>query len=189
MVDGYVSNPLAEDSDDEKKIYKAQTREKSKLKKEKAKRNGRTDQKITPYDYSKKHTTTGTTIPVGLSALTRPDRCVYCMEKGHWRRECPKALAEEKRKISIDFSLNSSLESSTPMFTKKYHVIQICRQAIHIHTTIDSKCIHDFTPGLQVGVGNLSGNIEKWKDIGANEYIIDVIENGYKIPFYTYQTA
>ena len=68
-------------------------------------------------------------------------------------------------------------------------MIQICRQAIHIHTTIDSKCIHDFTPGLQVGVGNLSGNIEKWKDIGANEYIIDVIENEYRIPFYTYQTA
>ena len=105
------------------------------------------------------------------------------MEKGQWRRECPKALAEEKRKISIDFSLNSSLESSTPMFTKTYHVIQICRQAIHIHTTIDSKCIHDFTTGLQVGVGNLSGNIEKWKDIGANEYIIDVIENEYRIPF------
>jgi hypothetical protein len=42
-----VSNPLAEDSEDEKKIYKAQTRAESKLKKEKAKRNGRTDQKIT----------------------------------------------------------------------------------------------------------------------------------------------
>jgi hypothetical protein len=35
------------------------------------------------------------------------------------------------------------------------------------HTTIDSKFIHDFTPDLQVGVGNLLGNIEKWKDIGA----------------------
>ena len=40
----------------------------------------------------------------------------------------------------------------------------------------------DTAPGLEVGVGNLSGNIGKWKDIGANEYIIDVIENGYKIP-------
>jgi len=33
VVDEYVSNPLAEDSDDEKKIYKAQTRAESKLKK------------------------------------------------------------------------------------------------------------------------------------------------------------
>jgi hypothetical protein len=83
VIDEYVSNPLAEDSDDEKKIYKAQTRAESKLKKEKAKRNGRTDQKITPYDYTKKHTTTGNTIPVGLNVLTRPGRCFYCMEKGH----------------------------------------------------------------------------------------------------------
>jgi hypothetical protein len=51
------------------------------------------------------------------------------------------------------------------------------------HTTIDSKCIHDFTPGRQVGVGNLSGNIEKWKDIGANEYIIDVIP---RLQFYEF---
>jgi hypothetical protein len=76
------------------------------------------------------------------------------MEKGHWRRECPKALNEEKRKISIDFSLNSILESNTPMFTK-----QISRDTNMLtgntHTTIDSKCIHDFTPGRQVGVGNL----------------------------------
>ena len=162
VVDEYVSNPLAEDSDDEKKIYKAQTRAESKLKKEKAKRNGRTDQKITPYDYTKKHTTTGNTIPVGLNVLTRPGRCFYCMEKGHWRRECPTALTEEKRKISIDFSLNSSLASSTPMFTK-----QISRDTNmstgNTHTTIDSKFIHDFTPSRQVGVGNLSGKMEGYR--------------------------
>ena len=35
VVDEYVSNPLSEDSDDEKKIYKAQTRAESKLKKKK----------------------------------------------------------------------------------------------------------------------------------------------------------
>jgi hypothetical protein len=77
------------------------------------------------------------------------------MEKRHWRRECPKALAEEKRKISIDFSLNSSLESNTPMFTK--HISRDTNMPTgNTHTTIDSKFIHDFTPGLQVGVGNLS---------------------------------
>jgi hypothetical protein len=44
-------------------------------------------------------------------------------------------------------------------------------------------CNRAYATLIQVGVGNLLGNIEKWKDIGANEYIIDVIENGYKIPF------
>ena len=113
------------------------------MKKEKAKRNGRTDQKITPYDYTKKHTTTGNTIPVGLSALTRPGRCFYCMKKGHLRRECPKALTEEKRKISIDFSLNSSL------FCTKQISRDIIMSTANTHTTIDSKFIHDFTPGVR----------------------------------------
>jgi hypothetical protein len=32
------------------------------------------------------------------------------------------------------------------------------------------------------GVGR-SGKVNRWKQIGANSYIVDVIENGYKIPF------
>ena len=46
-VDEYVANPLAEDSDDEKRIYKAQSRAESKMKKEKAKR--KTEQRPSPY--------------------------------------------------------------------------------------------------------------------------------------------
>ena len=37
VVDEYTTNPLAEDSEDEKRIYKAQSRADSKIKKEKAK--------------------------------------------------------------------------------------------------------------------------------------------------------
>ena len=33
------------------------------------------------------------------------------------------------------------------------------------------------------GVGRESAN--KWKEIGANDFIVDVIENGYKMPFLT----
>lgn len=38
VVDEYVANPLAEDSDDERKMYKAQSRAEHQLKKEKMKR-------------------------------------------------------------------------------------------------------------------------------------------------------
>ena len=31
------------------------------------------------------------------------------------------------------------------------------------HTTIDSKFIHDLTPSRQVGVGNLSGKMERYR--------------------------
>lgn len=34
-------------------------------------------------------------------------------------------------------------------------------------------------------VGRLRGHLTKWVDIHADKYILDVIENGYKIPFKT----
>ena len=33
--------------------------------------------------------------------------------------------------------------------------------------------------------GRLKQNIEFWRNIGANSFVLDVIENGYKIPFYS----
>ena len=111
VVDGYVSNSLAEDSDDEKKIYKAQTRAESKLKKEKTKR--RTDQRFTPYEH-KKSTPTRNPIPVSINNPIRSDRCFNYNEKGHWRRECLKQTVEHRNKISICTFRSTSIESSTP---------------------------------------------------------------------------
>ena len=47
VVDEYVSNPLAEDSDDEKKIYKTQSWAESKLRNEKLKKKMNKDQYYT----------------------------------------------------------------------------------------------------------------------------------------------
>ena len=33
--------------------------------------------------------------------------------------------------------------------------------------------------------GRLKQNIEFWRNIGANNFVLDVMENGYKIPFYS----
>ena len=33
--------------------------------------------------------------------------------------------------------------------------------------------------------GRLKQNIDFWRKIGANEFVLDVIENGYTIPFYS----
>ena len=33
--------------------------------------------------------------------------------------------------------------------------------------------------------GSLRSNLEYWKEIGASDFILDVIENGYKLPFRT----
>ncbi|MCG7876850.1 MAG: DNA N-6-adenine-methyltransferase [Candidatus Thiodiazotropha endolucinida] len=34
--------------------------------------------------------------------------------------------------------------------------------------------------------GRLKQNIEFWRNIGANSFVLDIIENGYKIPFYSF---
>jgi hypothetical protein len=37
--------------------------------------------------------------------------------------------------------------------------------------------------GLITPVGKLKGTIDKWKNIGTSNYILQIIERGYGIPF------
>ena len=83
VVQEYESNPLADDSDDEKKLFKAVTRAERKFKSDKSKRSRR------PQPYN-------TQTP----RLRRPGRCFGCGEKGHWKKECPEEL-KKNEKISI----------------------------------------------------------------------------------------
>jgi hypothetical protein len=75
VVDEYIANPLADDSDDEKKIYKVQSRAGSKIKKEKLKK--KVDFKTTPYNYKKTASTVGNPIPVTTNAACMPGRCFF----------------------------------------------------------------------------------------------------------------
>ncbi|CAC5409079.1 unnamed protein product [Mytilus coruscus] len=107
VVAEYIANPLAENSEDERKMYKAQSRADTKMKKEKLKK--LTDQRTTPYNKTTTPNSTGSSIPVNVSSgFGRPGRCLYCHESGHWIRQCPKATAEQKNKISINSTYNFS---------------------------------------------------------------------------------
>ena len=44
-----------------------------------------------------------------------------------------------------------------------------------------SECVNDVS--LPIVKGNLKRHIQFWSEINANEYILDVIANGYKLPF------
>lgn len=100
VVAEYTSNPLADDSDDEKRIYKAQVRADSKIKKEKAKR------KLPPTR------PTSYNIPVtAITNINRPGKGYSCNETGHWRRECPilsrDGLSQNKIRNNIFFCNNN----------------------------------------------------------------------------------
>ena len=96
VVAEYIANPLAENSEYERKMYKAQSRADTKMKKEKLKK--RTDQRTTPYNKTTTSNSTGSqSIPVNVSSgFGRPGRCFYCHESGHWIRQCPKATTEQR---------------------------------------------------------------------------------------------
>ena len=127
-------------------------------------------QSLTPYEH-KKSVPTGN--PVSVNNSIRPGRCFNCNEKGHWRRECPQQTVDHGNKISICIFRSTRIESSTPK-----SISQMSNS--NTHTTIDSKLTQAYTNSTGVG---RSGKVNRWKQIGANSYIVDVIENGYKIPF------
>ena len=56
----------------------------------------------------------------------------------------------------------------------------ICKSSEKTNVSIENKNTGDSEASP---VGRLRKHINKWKDISDNKYILDVIENGYKIPF------
>ena len=59
-----------------------------------------------------------------------------------------------------------------------------------IYFDTNSDLTHDFYEYEQgqkdiIVKGRLKANIQFWKNINANSFVIDTIENGYKIPFFS----
>ena len=86
VVNEYVTNPLASDSEDEKQIYKAEARATHKYKAEKSKRIRRfrstTYGKQTPPKQGFEQSDTGATRQQGKRP---PGLCFDCGKSGHWK--------------------------------------------------------------------------------------------------------
>ncbi|KAK3083399.1 hypothetical protein FSP39_021737 [Pinctada imbricata] len=86
VVQEYQSNPLTKDSDDEKKMIKAQHRAESKAKPERIKR-------IRIHSYKQGRSQAFPATPAlpnsGQYQGQKPGRCFSCGSKGHWKKECP----------------------------------------------------------------------------------------------------
>ena len=164
LVEEYEKNPLAEDSDDEKKIQKAKLRadktKKEKIKKQKDK-NTYSSSRYQPYNKYHRPTEMGASStykaglgnPIPTVKHQRPGRCFGCGEVGHWKFECTKQERTYKLSENLEFSLD-------------------------LRESVKSKAREP----VKSPIGRLKACIHVWKQVSENAHVVDIIENGYKLP-------
>ncbi|XP_052238527.1 uncharacterized protein LOC127849815 [Dreissena polymorpha] len=178
FVSEYESNPLASDSEDEKRMYRAEARANKKLKAEKSKksrgaRNG-------PY---RKPMVAQNNATQGMSMrqpLRRPGLCFACGKPGHWKgaAECP-ASSSNNKISSFMFGTPLSIKWVVPIPSEKGIVLK------HVNTEIDLKDpIKEIDTGSSP-VSRLKAHVAKWQEATDSKYILDVVSGGYKIPLIT----
>ena len=166
LVEEYVSHPLADGSDDEKRINRAFTAANRKVKAEKKKRKDR----FRPYSPP------AAAAAPGPQGKARPGVCYNCHKPGHWAFECLEKKSTEKAKLSTSFSdLNcriESIEHSGPDCDRSQRISegQVCNTGKSLLGSCKSP------------VGRLKAAVDKWKSSGTSSYILSVINNGYGLP-------
>lgn len=160
VVEQYVSNPLASDEEDEKRINRAEARATKIAKQDKQKRieKGQRARRYMPYPRAKFPTTTATTsAPIQTIPPTsrRPGLCFECGLPNHWKFECPNRKSGAKDKISTCYficsprSESKAIKNSTcDMYVnKQVNVIQCSGQSnVKSIFTGESTCSTQATP-------------------------------------------
>ncbi|XP_069104365.1 LOW QUALITY PROTEIN: uncharacterized protein [Argopecten irradians] len=162
-VEEYVSNPLASDSDDEKRMDRARSRADRKIKAAKQK-SGKGRPRYSPYQHRFYSAPTEVPVPADKTATVRAPRpgvCYGCGRAGHWRSECPAMSASghsNGQKLSKTFCFN------------------------HVDHSSDHNSVV-LVEGSVSPVGRLKKSLAFWKATGASESVLSVITDGYKLPF------
>ena len=157
-VDEYVRNPIASDSEDEKKINKAQGRAERKVK-DARRRREKFRETTRPYPKTEPQPNSSNT------GIWRSGKCYRCNKRGHWRKDCTEKLEENK--------ISELLENSN-------HLIE---KAIKGNIARDSA--NQSSDKFTSPVGRLRENVGQWRSIGASSFVLDVLKFGYKMPLFS----
>ena len=199
LVKEYEAHPIASDSDDEKRIFKAEVRATRKMKSEKSKR-GRGSYRAWPYRRRRYMEPSSTqTTASATETKKQPGLCFGCSLPGHWKKDCP-SLRSSNNKISRNVFMNLNTKShigETHGISPSNSDGLVYKQVNTVDEQVNSTCkIKDQGKGETVishenvcvisPVGRLKAAHEKWKETGVSKYILSVIEEGYKLPFKTF---
>jgi len=166
-VTEYETHSLADDSEDEKRILRAE-----KAKSDKKNRQSRN----TPYSTSR--TTNRFISPITPNVPVQcPGKCYECGMSGHWRIDHQTgafgALTQKNKIDKISKPVNI-LDLSDNCFKE----VDLVEQVLNDRHT-NEVCSND-SP-----VGRLRYVYEYWQSIHAYDHILSAIRDGYKLPFYS----
>ena len=179
-VDEYVKNSLADNSEDEKRLFRAESRAQKRKKDKDAAKKRRPFRRFTPYRLPLGSSGAGTSMEASPAVREprissypgrKPGSCFSCGKAGHWRAECREAVGGgtlQSSKISeINFPyVRSSGSSMMPLSNG------------------------DDLPRYRTSpVGRLRDNYGYWEDIHANESILNIVAGGYKLPLFSNPTG
>ena len=202
VVDEYLQSEIASDEEDQKKIHRAQARARVKTRSERGKRNRRwfpyrpksaTAIETTPYQSQQ-----GQIQQQQQQQQKRPGLCFTCGQAGHWKINCPTSkrnfkLSEysfpfntydTKSSVQFDQIVTSEIAAS---FRSGHHCKSDTCQISDIDSEPQMKGVHipvSTEPNSEISPYNrLKNAASMWLESGANAYILNVVEHGYKIPF------
>lgn len=118
--------------------------------------------------------------------------CFACGDFRHFRKDCPTRPSSPSLGVSVKETKEGRI------IKDKYPVIFDCSEG-SLNTSSDESADSDkiFTDDYyeyeqgQADIlvrGRLKENTRFWKIIGSSEFVLDVFDNGYKIPFYSEPT-
>ena len=127
LVAEYESNPVASDSDDEKRIFKAEARASRNIKAERGAKRGRwRGYPYRRYARGRSDNNQNETVATTSQQLKRPKLCFSCNNPGHWKLECPAHKAtNSNNKISMVSSVLGASYNKCSDSGKKSFVLKL----------------------------------------------------------------
>ena len=166
VVHEYDAHPLADDSEDEKRLYRAESRANRKAKAEKAKR--RPVRRYNPYRPAATVTSQSLQQADEGAGSRKAGLCFLCHKPGHWKNTCELAKG----------AVSSNNKLSMPRIDSNCLLASGSQDEKIVNINISGVSETDVSP-----VGRLKAAENKWQEAGANAYIMRVITEGYSIPF------